>query len=86
MTLLGALCSVHTQLGQEAAVVGLHPFLGQPTLAVVPEGADHFPIEVLPGGLDWTDGRNPDGMDTAVRFLPTAPRSPMTVGPVRDSC
>src|ERR1700724_1375795 len=55
--LFGVLCRGHAQLGQEAAVVSLHPFLGQPALVVVPEGTDHFPLEVLPGGLDWTDGR-----------------------------
>src|SRR3984957_3837866 len=56
-SLRGGLCRLHAELGQEAAVVGLHPFLGQPALVVVPEGTDHFPLEVLPGGLDWTDGR-----------------------------
>src|ERR1700722_1376620 len=46
----------HAELGQEAAVVGLHPLLGQPAVVVVPEDTDHFPLEVLPGGLDRTDG------------------------------
>src|ERR1700689_383959 len=55
--LSGGLCRGHAQLGQQAAVVGLHPFLGQPALVVVHEGTDHFPLEVLTGGLDWTDGR-----------------------------
>ncbi len=53
----GRLGGRHGQLGQEAAVVGLHPFLGQPALLVVPEGTDHYPLEGLPSGLDWTDGR-----------------------------
>jgi hypothetical protein len=48
---------VTPSLSQEAAVVGLYPFLGQPALVVVPEGTDHIPLEVLPGGLDSTDGR-----------------------------
>ena len=52
----GRLGGRHAQLGQEAAVVGLHSFLGQPVLGVVPEGTDHFPLEGLPSGLDWTDG------------------------------
>ena len=47
----------HTELGQEAAVVGLHPFLGQQAVVVIPKESDHFPLEVLPGRLDWTDGR-----------------------------
>jgi len=55
--LLDRLCRGHAQLGQEAAVVGLHPFLGQPALVVVPKDTDHFPLEVLPSGLDGTDGR-----------------------------
>ncbi len=42
--LLGGLRRGHAQLGQEAAVVGLHPFLGQPALVVVPEGTDHLPL------------------------------------------
>src|SRR5580704_17695663 len=46
-----------SELGQKAAVVGLHPLLGQLPAGVVPEGTDHFPLEVLPSGLDWTDGR-----------------------------
>jgi hypothetical protein len=52
---LGGLWRRHAELGQEAAVVGLHPFLGQPALVVVPEGTDRFPLEVLPSGLDRTD-------------------------------
>src|SRR5258708_31950980 len=55
--LLSGLRDSHTELGQEAAVVGLHPFLGRQALVVVPEGTDHFPLEVLSGGLDWADGR-----------------------------
>ena len=43
------------EFGQQAAVVGLHPFLGQAPVVVVPEGADHFPFEGLPGGFDWAD-------------------------------
>jgi AcrR family transcriptional regulator len=47
----------HAELGQEAAVVGLHSLLGQSPVVVVPEGVDHFPFDVLAGGLDWSDGR-----------------------------
>jgi hypothetical protein len=46
-----------TKLCQEAAVVGLHPLLGQAAFVVVPEGTDHFPLEVLPSRLERTDGR-----------------------------
>src|SRR5579859_942223 len=46
-----------SELDQQTAVVGLHPFLGQPALVVVSENTDHFPLEVLAGGLDGTDGR-----------------------------
>src|ERR1700722_13927533 len=53
----GSLGGRDSELDKQAAVVGLHPFLGQPALVVVPEYTDHFPLEVLPGGLDWTDGR-----------------------------
>ena len=42
--LLGGLRRGHAELGQKAAVVGLHPFLGQPALVVVPEGANQFPL------------------------------------------
>src|ERR1700722_4688220 len=55
--LSGGLGRGYAELGQEAAVVGLHPLLGQPPVVVVPEDTDHFPLEVLTGGLDWTDGR-----------------------------
>ena len=55
--LWGGLCRGHAQFGQEAAVIVPHPFLGQQALVVVSENTDHFPLEVLPGGLDWTDGR-----------------------------
>jgi hypothetical protein len=56
--LSGGLGRGHAELGQEAAVVGLHPLLGQPpVVVVVPEDTDHLPLEVLTGGLDWTDGR-----------------------------
>jgi hypothetical protein len=47
----------HAELGQETAVVGLHPLLCQSGVVVVPEGTDHFPLKVLSGGLDWTDQR-----------------------------
>src|SRR6476646_2673487 len=55
--LSGGLCRGHAQLGQEAAVVGLHPLLCQPALVVVPEGTDHFPLEVLTGRPYRTNGR-----------------------------
>src|ERR1700745_37439 len=55
--LLGGPCRGPAELGKEAAVVGLHPFLGRQALVVEPEGTDHFPLEMLPGGLDWADGR-----------------------------
>ena len=45
------------EVGEEAAVVGLHPFLGQSPIIVVPEGADDFPFQVLAGGFDGADGR-----------------------------
>jgi len=53
----GRLGGRHAQLGQEAVVVGRHPSLGQPAFIAVPEGTDRFPLDVLPSGLDWTDGR-----------------------------
>jgi hypothetical protein len=46
-----------TELGQEAAVVGLRPLLGEATVVVVREGTDHFPLDVLPSRLDGTDGQ-----------------------------
>jgi hypothetical protein len=52
----GGLGGRHTELGQEAPVVGLHPFLGQPALVVVPEDTEHFPLDVLPGGFDGPMG------------------------------
>jgi hypothetical protein len=54
---LGGLCGGYAELGQEAAVVGLHPLLRQPPVLVVAEGVDHFPRDVLAGGLDRSDGR-----------------------------
>src|SRR5580658_7712669 len=56
-SLPGGLRRGHAQLGQEAAVVGLHPLLCQPALVVVPEGTDRFPLEVLTGRPYRTDGR-----------------------------
>jgi hypothetical protein len=56
-SLLRRLCGRHPELGQEASVVGLHPLLGQPPVIVVPEETDHFPLEVLPSGLDCADRR-----------------------------
>jgi hypothetical protein len=41
--------------GQEAAVVSLHPLLGQVPTLVAPERADDFPLEVLAGGLKASD-------------------------------
>jgi hypothetical protein len=74
----GGLGGRHAQLGQQAAVVGLHPFLGRPPLVVVPENTDHFPLEVLPGGLDWTDRRvgkdpvkSPENVVRAAKKLPS---------------
>ena len=55
--LYGGLGGCDSELDQQAAVVGLHPFLDQPALVVVSENTDHFPLEVLAGGLDGTDGR-----------------------------
>src|SRR5689334_24641486 len=49
--------AVYAELGQEAAVAGLRPLLRQPPVLVVPEGVDHFPLDVPPGGLDRSDGR-----------------------------
>jgi predicted kinase len=46
----------HAELGQEAAVVGLHPLLSQSPVVVVPERVDRFPLDVLAGGLDGADG------------------------------
>jgi hypothetical protein len=53
----GGLGCRDAELGQEAAGVGLHPLLGQSPVVVVPERADHLPLEVLLGGLDGADGR-----------------------------
>jgi hypothetical protein len=58
---LGGLRRGHAELGQEAAVVGLHPLLSQPPVVVVPERVDHFPLDVLAGGLDGADGRVGEG-------------------------
>src|ERR1700747_917953 len=55
--LSGGLWRGHAPLGQEAAVGGLPPLLCQPALVVVPEGTDHFPLEVLTGRPYRTDGR-----------------------------
>src|SRR5580700_10769366 len=55
--LSGGLYRGYAELGQEAAVVGLHPLLCQAAVVVVPEGTDHFPLEVLPGRPYRTDGR-----------------------------
>ena len=76
---LGGLHGGHAELGQEAAVVGLHPLLGQSPVVVVPERVDHFPFDVLAGGLDWSDGRGYEDVGEvaenvlrAARNLPSA--------------
>ena len=55
-SVLGGLRRGHAELDQEAAVVGLHPLLGQAPFVVVPERVDHFPLKVRASGLDGADG------------------------------
>jgi hypothetical protein len=56
---------VHAELGEEAVGVGLHPLLGQALVVVVPERVDHFPFDVLAGGLDRSEGRGEDAGEVA---------------------
>src|SRR5665213_24292 len=75
---LGGLGCGDAELGQEAAVVGLYPLFGESPVLVVSEGADHFPLEVLAGGLgrgrwEWvnTPVKSPENVVRAARKLPS---------------